>query len=335
MRIKGRASSAAQQPILPTRYSKREATVKRDFLHVDDLSTAEIWQVLEMTRDIKAKLGRRENFKPFRDHSLAMIFAKPSARTRVSFETGFYRMGGHAVYLTPQDIDLGKREAVKDIARVFSRYNDLIMARLFEHAHILELAQYASVPVINALTDYNHPCQIMADIFTIWEKRGHLDDLKVVYVGDGNNIVHSWLRLATRLPMEFVCACPEIYSPDPATVDLARQAGGSRIVIVHDPLVAVRNADVVYTDVWASMGKKHEFEERKRHFAGFQINEAMMAAAGSKAYFMHCLPAQRDVEVTDAVMESPASIVFDQAENRMHVQNAIMLFLTGHHKNRE
>ena len=331
MRIKGRASSAAQQPILPTRYSKREATVKRDFLHVDDLSTAEIWQVLEMTRDIKAKLGRRENFKPFRDHSLAMIFAKPSARTRVSFETGFYRMGGHAVYLTPQDIELGKREAVKDIARVFSRYNDLIMARLFEHAHILELAQYASVPVINALTDYNHPCQIMADIFTIWEKRGHLDDLKVVYVGDGNNIVHSWLRLATRLPMEFVCACPEIYSPDPATVDLARQAGGSRIVIVHDPLVAVRNADVVYTDVWASMGKKHEFEERKRHFAGFQINEAMMAAAGPKAYFMHCLPAQRDVEVTDAVMESPASIVFDQAENRMHVQNAIMLFLTGHH----
>ena len=305
--------------------------MKRDFLHVDDLSTTEIWQVLEMTRDIKAKFGRREDFKPFRDHSLAMIFAKPSARTRVSFETGFYRMGGHAVYLTPQDIDLGKREAVKDIARVFSRYNDLIMARLFEHAHILELAQYASVPVINALTDYNHPCQIMADIFTIWEKRGHLDDLKVVYVGDGNNIVHSWLRLATRLPMEFVCACPEIYSPDSATVDLARQAGGSRIAIDHDPARAVRNADVVYTDVWASMGKKHEFEERKQHFAGFQVNEALMAAAGPQACFMHCLPAQRDVEVTDAVMESPASIVFDEAENRMHVQNAIMLFLTGHY----
>ena len=305
--------------------------MKRDFLHVDDLSTAEIWQVLEMTRDIKARFGRREDFKPFRDHSLAMIFAKPSARTRVSFETGFYRMGGHAVYLTPQDIDLGKREAVKDIARVFSRYNDLIMARLFEHAHILELAQYASVPVINALTDYNHPCQIMADIFTIWEKRGHLDDLKVVYVGDGNNIVHSWLRLAIRLPMEFVCACPEMYSPDPATVDLARQAS-ARIAIVHDPLEAVREADVVYTDVWASMGKKHEFEERKGHFAGFQVNEALMAAAGPKAYFMHCLPAQRDVEVTDAVMESPASIVFDQAENRMHVQNAIMLFLTGNYQ---
>jgi len=303
--------------------------VKRDFLHVDDLSTEEIWQVLEMARDLKAKFSRREDFKPFRDHSLAMIFAKPSARTRVSFETGFFRMGGHALYLTPQDIDIGKREAVKDIARVISRYNDMIMARLFDHAHIIELAEYASVPVINALTDYNHPCQIMADIFTIWEKRGHLDDLKIVYVGDGNNIVHSWLRLAARLPMEFVCACPEIYSPDRDTVELARQAGRSRIAIMHDPLQAVRGADVVYTDVWASMGKKHEFEERKGHFAGFQVNEALMAAAGPSCYFMHCLPAQRDVEVTDAVMESPASIVFDEAENRMHVQNAIMLFLKG------
>jgi len=303
--------------------------VKRDFLHVDDLSTAEIWQVLEIARDVKDRFRRREDFKPFRNHSLAMIFAKPSARTRVSFETGFCRMGGHALYLTPQDIDIGKREAVKDIARVFSRYNDMIMARLFDHDHILELAEYASVPVINALTDYNHPCQIMADIFTIWEKRGQMEDLKIVYVGDGNNIVHSWLRLAARLPLEFVCACPENYQPDKATVDLAREAGRSRIIIDHDPLRAVHDADVVYTDVWASMGKKHEFEERKQHFTGFQVNHDMMAAAGPDAYFMHCLPAQRGVEVTDAVMESPVSIVFDEAENRMHVQNAIMLFLTG------
>jgi ornithine carbamoyltransferase len=310
-------------------FSKRGKTVKRDFLHVDDLTTEEIWQVLEMARDIKAKFKRREDFKPFKDHSLAMIFNKPSARTRISFETGFYRMGGHAVYLTPQDIEIGKREAVKDIARVISRYNDMIMARLFDHAHIMELAEYASVPVINALTDYNHPCQVMADIFTIWEKRGHLDDLKIVYVGDGNNMVHSWLRLATRLPLHFVCACPEIYPPDSATVALAQSAGVSTITIDHDPLNAVRDANVVYTDVWASMGKKHELEERKRHFKGFQVNEALMAAAGPSAYFMHCLPAQRDIEVTDAVMESPASIVFEEAENRMHVQNAIMLFLTG------
>jgi ornithine carbamoyltransferase len=304
--------------------------VKRDFLHVDDLSSEEIWQVLEMSREVKARFQRRDDFKPFRDQSLAMIFSKPSARTRVSFETGFYRLGGHAVYLTPQDIDIGKREAVKDIARVVSRYNDLIMARLFDHAYIRELAEYASVPVINALTDYNHPCQIMADIFTVWEKRGHLDDLKIVYVGDGNNIVHSWLRLATRIPMHFVCACPERYLPDGDTVALARAAGGSTIAIEHDPLKAVAEADVVYTDVWASMGQKHELEERKRHFEGFQVNEALMAAAGPGAYFMHCLPAQRGLEVTDAVIESPASIVFDEAENRMHVQNAIMLFLTGH-----
>jgi len=311
--------------------SKRGKTVKRDFLHVDDLTTEEIWQVLEMARDIKAKFKRREDFKPFRDHSLAMIFNKPSARTRISFETGFFRMGGHAVYLTPQDIEIGKREAVKDIARVISRYNDMIMARLFDHAHIVELAEYASVPVINALTDYNHPCQVMADIFTIWEKRGHLDDLKIVYVGDGNNMVHSWLRLATRLPLHFVCACPETYPPDSATVALAKSAGNATIAIDHDPLNAVRDATVVYTDVWASMGKKHELEERKRHFEGFQVNETLMAAAGPSAYFMHCLPAQRDIEVTDAVLESPASIVFDEAENRMHVQNAIMLFLAGHY----
>lgn len=304
--------------------------MKRDFLHVDDLSSDEIRQVLDMAREIKARFQRREDFKPFRDRTLAMIFAKPSARTRLSFETGFYRLGGHAVYLTPQDIDIGKREAVKDIARVVSRYNDMIMARLFDHRHIRELAAYASVPVINALTDYNHPCQIMADIFTIWEKRGHLEDLKIVYVGDGNNIVHSWLRLATRLPMHFVCACPEGYQPDRETVDLARRAGCSTVTIAHDPTAAVPGADVVYTDVWASMGQKHELEERKRHFQGFQVDDALMAAAGPKAFFMHCLPAQRGLEVSDAVIESPTSIVFDEAENRMHVQNAIMLFLTGH-----
>ena len=305
--------------------------MKRDFLHVTDFSTDEIQATFALAKEVKARLKRREDYKPFKDHSMAMIFAKPSARTRISFETGFFRMGGHALYLGPSDISIGKREAVKDIARVVARYNDVIMARLFAHEHVLELAEYASVPVINALTDYNHPCQVMADIFTIWEKRGHLDDLKIVYVGDGNNMVHSWLRLATRLPLHFVCACPETYPPDSATVALAKSAGNSTIAIDHDPLNAVRNATVVYTDVWASMGQKHELEERKRHFEGFQVNEALMAAAGPSAYFMHCLPAQRDIEVTDAVMESPASIVFDQAENRMHVQNAIMLFLADNY----
>jgi len=303
--------------------------VKRDFLHVDDFTTEEIERVLDLAVALKARFRRRETFRPFENRSLAMIFAKPSARTRVSFETGFCWMGGHALYLTPQDIAIGKREAVKDVARVLSRYNDLIMARLFAHAHILELAEYATVPVINALTDYNHPCQILADIFTIREARGHLEDLKIAYVGDGNNIVHSWLRLAVRLRLHFVCACPERYTPDEATLKLAREAGRSMIEVLHDPLAAVRTADVVYTDVWASMGQKEELEERKRHFQKFQVNEALMAAAKPQALFMHCLPAERGLEVTDAVMESPASIVFAQAENRMHVQNAVMLFVAG------
>ncbi len=303
--------------------------MKRDLIHVDDLSRDEIQQVLNLAREVKAKFERRENFHPFANHTLAMIFAKPSARTRISFETGFARMGGHAIYLNPQDIEIGKREAVKDVARVISRYNDLIMARLFAHDHIRELADHASVPVINALTDYNHPCQIMADIFTVQEARGHLDDLKIVYVGDGNNIVHSWLRLAARLPFHFVCACPPAYLPDAATLEQARAAGLSTIEVVHDPAEAVQEADVVYTDVWASMGQKHELEERMQHFQGFQVDARLMAAARPDALFMHCLPAQRGLEVTDEIMESPASVVFTEAENRMHVQNAIMLFLTG------
>ena len=299
--------------------------MKKDFLHVDDFSTDEIWQVLELAKAVKAKLKNRENYTPFKGCSLAMIFAKPSARTRISFETGFFRLGGHALFLNPQDIAIGKREPVKDIARVVSRYNDLIMARLFDHDHILELAEYAGVPVINGLTDYNHPCQIMADILTIWEHRGHLDDLKIAYVGDGNNVVHSWLRLATRLPFHFVCACPEGYEPDAATVALAEAAGLSAIDIVNDPAEAVRDADVVYTDVWASMGQKDELEARKLRFQGFQVTDELMALAGKDARFMHCLPAERGLEVTDSVMESGASIVFDQAENRMHAQNAVML----------
>jgi ornithine carbamoyltransferase len=307
----------------------KESVLKKDFVHIDDWSTEELLATLDLAMEVKSRLKNREAFRPFEDHSLAMIFAKPSARTRVSFETGFFRMGGHALFLGPSEIDLGKREPVKDVARVLSRYNDLIMARLFEHAQMLELAEFADVPVINGLTDYNHPCQIMADILTVKEHRGHLNDLKIVYVGDGNNVVHSWLHLANRLPMHFVCACPEMYQPASATVQRARQTGKSTVEILHDPFAAVRDADVVYTDVWASMGKKHELEERKAHFRGFTVTPELMAKAKPTAVFMHCLPAQRGLEVTDAVMESPASIIFDQAENRMHAQNAIMLKVAG------
>jgi ornithine carbamoyltransferase len=303
--------------------------VKRDFLHVTDFSTEEIREFFQLAGSVKAKVKNREGYKPFIGQSLAMIFAKPSARTRISFETGFFRLGGHALYLGPGDIDIGKREAVKDLARVVSRYNDLIMARLFDHRHALELAEYATVPVVNGLTDHNHPCQIMADIFTIREHRGHLDDLKIVYVGDGNNIVHSWLGLAERLPLHFVCACPEGYTPDTDSVNRAKDAGLSEIEISHDPDTAVVGADVIYTDVWASMGKKDELEERIKSFQGFQVNDRLMARTGRASYFMHCLPAERGREVTDSVMESEASIVFDQAENRMHAQNAIMLKIAG------
>ncbi len=303
--------------------------MKRDFLHITDFTTAEIHQVLDLATEMKTGLKSGRTYQPFKGQSMAMIFTKPSARTRLSFETGFFYLGGHAIYLGPSDIEIGKREAIKDIARVVSRYNHLIMARLFEHAHILELAEYADVPVINGLTDYNHPCQVMADILTIKEHHGHLDELKVVFVGDGNNVVNSWLRLAMRLPIHFVCVCPEQYSPDAATVQEAKSAGLSEIEVLHDPQQGVKDADVVYADVWASMGQKHAADERRKHFQGFQINTALMERTGKKTLFLHCLPAERGREVTDSVMESPASVVFDEAENRMHVQNAIMAFITG------
>ena len=303
--------------------------VKRDFLHINDLTTDEIHHVLSLAAEVKAGIRADKDYKPFKGMSMAMIFAKPSARTRLSFETGFYLLGGHAIYLGPSDIDIGKREAVKDIARVVSRYNHIIMARLFSHAHITEMAEYADVPVINGLTDYNHPCQVMADIFTIQEHRGNLNDLKVVYLGDGNNVVNSWLRLAMRLPFHFVCACPEHYEPDAETVRAAVAEGISKIEIVHDPKTAVKDADVVYTDVWASMGQKHEAKEREKHFQEYQVNDALMASTGRETLFLHCLPAERGREVTDSVIESPASVVFDEAENRMHVQNAILLTITG------
>ena len=300
----------------------------KHFLHISDYSTDQIWEILHLSKELKTKFHNKENFKPFRDRSLAMIFAKPSARTRVSFETGFEWMGGHALFLGPNDIGIGKREAIKDISRLFSRYNDVIMARLFDHQHIIELAEYSDIPVINGLTDYNHPCQIICDILTIWEHKGSLDNLKICYMGDGNNIVHSWLHLSMRFPLDFVCCCPEGYEPDKDLVNQALNSGVSKISISHDPVSAVKGADVIYTDVWASMGQKEEAEEREKAFKNFQVNENLMSITGKDTLFMHCLPAERDREVTDGVMESDNSIVFDQAENRMHVQNAIMIMLS-------
>ncbi|MCH2440579.1 MAG: ornithine carbamoyltransferase [Candidatus Poseidoniia archaeon] len=302
----------------------------RHFLHISDFEADDLREILQLATELKVKFRARDEYRPFTDRSLVMIFAKPSARTRVSFETGFTWMGGHALFLGPNDIGIGKREAIKDIARLFSRYNYLIMARLFDHAHILELAEHATIPVINGLTDYNHPCQIMADIFTIQEHLPGQEKVKVVYLGDGNNVVHSWLRLAMRLPLHFSCCCPQGYEPDADTVAEARGAGISTIEVLHDPQTAVADADVIYTDVWASMGQKDEADAREKVFAPYQVNKELMAATGRETLFMHCLPAERGREVTDAVMEADYSIVFDQAENRMHVQNAIMAWLVEH-----
>ena len=299
----------------------------KHFLHISDYSNSELWEILKLAKELKSKFHLREDYKIFQNRSLAMIFAKPSARTRVSFETGFEWMGGHALFLGPNDIGIGKREAIKDISRLFSRYNDVIMARLFDHDHILELAEYSTIPVINGLTDYNHPCQIMTDIFTVWEHLEVIDNPKIVYMGDGNNIVHSWLQLAMKIPLDFVCCCPEDFKPDTATVQKAIDTGISKINISHNPTEAILNADIVYTDVWASMGQKDEAAEREKLFSSFQVNEDLIEKSGKKTLFMHCLPAERGKEVTDGVMEADYSIVFDQAENRMHVQNAIMAYL--------
>jgi|TARA_B110000008_G_scaffold167958_1_gene167882 ornithine carbamoyltransferase len=299
--------------------------MKRDFIHVTDYDKKEVYNFLEFAIQLKKRIQSDDEYKPFYGMSLAMIFAKPSARTRISFETGFYKLGGHALYLGPNDIGIGKREAVKDIGRVISRYNDIIMARLFEHKHMLELSESASVPVVNGLTDYNHPCQIMADLLTIYEHTNSLDNIKVVYVGDGNNIVHSWLNLASIIPLNFTCLCPEGFEPDSKTVELAKDAPFSNIEITHNVENAIVGADVIYTDVWASMGQKEEVESRGKIFSNFQVNSKMMNSTKKDTLFMHCLPAERGREVTDEVMESSNSIVFDQAENRMHAQNAIML----------
>jgi ornithine carbamoyltransferase len=298
-----------------------------NFLHVNDLNEDSLNEILDRSSWVKAKVKEESDYKPLSGKSMAMIFAKPSARTRISFETGFYKLGGHALYLGPNDIGIGKRESVADIGRVISRFNDIIMARLFDHNHILELAEFSSVPVINGLTDFNHPCQIVADLFTIKEHLGRSQDFTISYVGDGNNIVHSWLELAMIIPFKLNIVCPEDYCPDLNLVNKAKDLGLSDIQITHDPVKGVENSDIIYSDVWASMGQKEESDLRKKIFNPYQVNKALFNATGKDTLFMHCLPAERGLEVTDEICDASFSIIFDQAENRMHAQNAIILKL--------
>jgi ornithine carbamoyltransferase len=265
---------------------------------------------------------------PLRGKTLAMIFAKSSTRTRVSFEVGTLQLGGHALFLSSRDIQLGRGEPIRDMARVLSRFVDGIMIRTFAHEDVEDLARFAAVPVINGLTDLLHPCQIMADLLTMRENLGpDLARLKVAWIGDGNNMAHSWLNAAYRFGFELRLACPEGYRPDAAILERARAEAS--VVLTDDPREAADGADVINTDVWASMGQEEEAEERARAFAGYCVDERLMGLAADRAIFLHCLPAHRGEEVTDEVLEGPRSRVFDQAENRLHVQKAIMARLMG------
>jgi ornithine carbamoyltransferase len=265
--------------------------------------------------------------KPLAGKSLAMIFMKASTRTRVSFEVGAWQLGGHALFLSPRDVQLGRGEPVADTARVLSRYVDGIMIRTFAHAEVEELARYADVPVINGLTDLLHPCQILADLLTVKQHLGGYEGKRVAWVGDGNNMANSWLNAAYRLGFELTLACPEGYDPDPEI--LARAGGAAKVTLVRDPREAVEGAHVVNTDVWASMGQEEEQVQRERAFAGFTVDGALMARASRDAIFLHCLPAHRGEEVAAEVIDGPQSRVWDEAENRLHVQKAIMAVLMG------
>jgi ornithine carbamoyltransferase len=298
-------------------------TSVRHFLAIPDLSREELVATLDLAARMKAG-GYAE--KPLAGKTLAMIFTKSSTRTRVSFEVGTYQLGGHALFLSSRDIQLGRGEPIRDTARVLSRYVDGIMIRTFDHQDVEDLARFGSIPVINGLTDLLHPCQIMADLMTIRESLGpDLSSVKVAWVGDGNNMANSWLNAAYRLGFELRLACPEGYHPDPAILERAR--GAANIVLTGDPREAVDGADVVNTDVWASMGQEEEAAERARAFAGYCVDDALMSRASARSIFLHCLPAHRGEEVEDSVIEGPRSRVFDEAENRLHVQKAIMATL--------
>ncbi|HWR44436.1 ornithine carbamoyltransferase [Sporomusa sp.] len=302
----------------------------KDFLSVHHLSVDEIYQIFDFAKILKAKQKAGEPHPLLKGKTLGMIFQKASTRTRVSFEVGMWQLGGSALFLSSNDLQIGRGEPVKDTARVLSRYLDGIMIRTFSHLEVEEMAEHATVPVINALTDLLHPCQAMADIFTALEHKGDLKGRKLCYIGDGNNMVNSLLHICAKVGMDISVATPANYAPDATIVEQAAvdaKLSGSKITILDDPFAAAKDADVLYTDVWASMGKEGEQAIRKQAFAGFQINNAILQAAKKDTIVMHCLPAHRGEEITDDVIEGPNSVVFDEAENRLHVQKAIMALL--------
>jgi len=304
--------------------------VKKDFISIHDISLYEFHEILD--KAVKIKADPEHYHKALKRKVLAMIFQKPSLRTRMTFEVGMLELGGHAVYLSPADGQIGTRESFSDVGKNLERWVHGIMLRTFAHQNVLDLAAAVKIPVINALSDLLHPCQAMADFLTLKEKAGDLSKLRLAYVGDGNNVCHSLMFAAAKAGSKMAVATPEGYDPNPEIVKLAREDGrdtGFALTLTRDPLQAVAGAAAVYTDTWTSMGQEAEKEVRQRIFSPYQVNSGLMARANKGAFFMHCLPAHRGYEVTDEVMDSPTSLIFDQAENRLHVQKVIMLSLMG------
>jgi ornithine carbamoyltransferase len=302
--------------------------MNKDFLCLTDWSKAELDQIFALGQDLKARQKRREPHPLLQGKTLAMIFEKSSTRTRISFEVGMVQLGGHALFLSSGNTQMGRGEPIKDTGRVMARYCDGIMIRTYSQAAVEELAQWADIPVINGLTDLYHPCQIMADLMTVIEHKGGYQGLKFCWVGDGNNMANSWINAAAVFGFELRVATPTNYRPDAMVMDRAKQLG-AKILYTDSPREAATGADVLNTDVWASMGQEEEAEQRRQAFSGFQINRELLAAADPAAIVLHCLPAHRGEEITDEVIESPQSVVFDEAENRMHIQKAIMATLMG------
>ncbi|AFQ42357.1 ornithine carbamoyltransferase [Desulfosporosinus meridiei] len=299
----------------------------RDFISLHDFSQDELSFILDVAKDIKAdqKAGRPHPI--LQGKTLGMVFTKSSTRTRVSFEVGMYQLGGHALFLSGRDIQLGRGEPISDTARVLSRMVDGIMIRTFSHQEVLELAEFSSIPIINGLTDLLHPCQVLADLMTIQEHKGRLAGLKLAYVGDGNNMAHSLMFGGAKMGLHVVIAAPQGYKPDSGIIALAQadaKANGGLVEVVDDPAEAVKGADVLYTDVWASMGQEAESKVRMAAFQGYQINSDSLKLANQSAIVLHCLPAHRGEEITEDVIEGPQSVVFDEAENRLHAQKAVM-----------
>ncbi len=311
---------------------------KRDFLGFSRLDMAKVIELFDYSLHIKRnreEFSANNTFQPLKNKTVVLIFSKHSLRTRVSFELGIHELGGYSIILEGKAIGVGSRESVEDIGRLLSRYNDAIVARLHEHSIIEGLAEHSSIPVINALTDLSHPCQVLADVFTLYERGLWHKGIKVVFVGDGNNVANSWIELAGILPFHFVLACPEGYTPDERILEAARATGISRIEVTHDPEAAARDADVLYTDVWTSMGQEDEQENRLKIFAPFQVNSHLLSLAKPSAVVMHCMPAHRGQEITAEVMDGPQSVIFDEAENRLHVQKALLVKLLNHEEYRK